>query len=101
MLVTRRALPGRRADVEAAWRAHMPAAVEAHPGHEAYAYHAGDDDPGVIVAYQRYADADAARAFLDDPGYRGFRDAVAGLLAGPPQVVRASTLWTLERDGAA
>lgn len=93
LFLTHTAQPGRRDEVERAWCAHMPAAIEANDGHEAYFY-CYAEDPDVIVVYQQYADDDAAQSFLGNPAYLAYLTEVEGLLAGPPQLTRATPRWT-------
>src|SRR5699024_9530211 len=77
--------PGKRDELVEVWRRHMPEAIEANDGHEAYVYCASHADRDVLVVYQQYRDAAAAQAFLEDA-----RD----LLAGPPEVEAVEPLWS-------
>ena len=60
-------------------------------------YHVDEHDPDVIVAYQRYRDAEAAEAFLRTEAYASYTAEVEPLLAGPPVVTVLRTLWA--KDG--
>lgn len=96
LFLTHRTQPGRRDDVERVWRAHMPAAIEANDGHEAYFY-CYADDPDTIVVFQQYADDAAAQGFLSHPAYLAYLTEVEPLLAGPSQLTRAITRWSKGR----
>ena len=93
VMVRHRVLPGRRDEVWEVWRRWMGPAVAENPGHLAYFYHFDEQDPDVIVAYQRYRDAEAAEAFLRTEAYASYTAEVEPLLAGPPVVTVLRTLW--------
>jgi quinol monooxygenase YgiN len=84
--------PGMRDDVERVWRRHMRPAIEANPEHKLYVYSFGAD-PDQIVAFQVYASADAANAFLKSPAYATYEAEVADLLEGPPQIEVLQPRW--------
>lgn len=94
LFLVHRTQPGRREEVEAVWRRHMPDAVAANPDHLAYAYCADVDDPDVLRVVQMYTSADAAAAFLQQPAYLAYLDEVEPLLSGPPEVHTAVPRWT-------
>lgn len=86
--------PGRRDELVEVWRRHMPEAIEANDGHEAYVYCASHADRDVLVVYQQYRDAAAAQAFLGDPAYLAYLEESRDLLAGPPEVEAVEPLWS-------
>jgi quinol monooxygenase YgiN len=88
--------PGMRHEVQRVWQRHMQPAIEANPEHDVYVYSFGAD-PDEIVAFQVYANADAATAFLQSPAYTTYEAEVADLLAGPPQVEVVQPQWIKRR----
>ena len=58
-----RAKPGARDAVQRVWQKHMQLAITENAGHEIYIYAFGTD-PDRICAFQVYASAEAAKAFL-------------------------------------
>lgn len=94
LFLTHRALPGRRAELIAAWERHMPAAVTANDAHEAYVYTSVDDDPDALMVFQQYRSRADAAAFLSTEPYRAYLADSEHLLAGPPQVVGTTPLWS-------
>lgn len=93
VLITHRTKPGRRDDAVAVWTAIMKPAVEANPDHLTYVYTLPDDEPDVIRAFQLYASADAAAAFLQTAEYGEYAATVAEHLDGPPHVASAPAAW--------
>lgn len=89
--------PGSRDAVRAIWDELLRPAIIANAAHEAYAYMYDVDDPDVIRAFQQYADAEAASAFLTTPEYAAYVAAVEHLLVGAPSVTRTDVIWTKER----
>ncbi len=94
VMIEHRVRPGRRDDVRAVWERLLRPAIEANVDHEGYAYMFDADDPDVIRAFQQYADAEAAAAFLATPTYAAYVAEVDGLLVGPPRVLRTEVIWT-------
>lgn len=99
LFIQHKTLAGERDAVEKVWRKHMPPAIAANDGHEAYFYCFGTE-PDVICAFQLYASEDAARAFLTTPSYRAYEREVRPLLAGEPSVTVLDPRWIKARDGA-
>lgn len=93
LFIRHQAAPGRRDELVAVWEQHMPAAVAANPGHEAYVYTEVADDPDAIMVYQQYVSAEAAAAFLQDPTYLAYLSASEHLLAGPPTLTVVAPRW--------
>lgn len=93
VFITHRTRPGARETVRDIWTAHMAPAIASNPGHLAYCYSFDNNDPDVIVAFQRYADKAAAADFLKTPAYAAYLEAVEPHLEGPPAVVQASPQW--------
>lgn len=94
VLVSHRTRPGARNAVRALWERRMAPAVAAHPGHLAYVYCLDETDPDRITAFQVYADAEAAAAFLRTEEYLAYEREVAPLLEGPPEVRRLTPTWS-------
>lgn len=94
LFIRHQALPGRRDELVTTWEQHMPAAVEANAGHEAYVYTEVVDDPDAVMVYQQYADAEQAAAFLQDPAYLAYLAASEHLLAGPPALTAVVPRWS-------
>ncbi len=94
VLISHRTSPGRRDAVRAIWEERMATAVADNPGHLAYVYCLDDDDPDRITAFQVYADAEAAAAFLRTEAYATYEREVAPLLQGPPEVRRLTPTWS-------
>jgi quinol monooxygenase YgiN len=91
--------PGRRHEVQRVWQRHMQPAIAGNRDHEVYVYSFGAD-PDEIVAFQVYASADAARAFLQSPAYATYEAEVANLLEGPPQVELLQPQWIKRRPSS-
>ena len=94
LFLRHRTLPGRRDEVVAAWQRFMPAAISLNDDHEAYDYTTVDDDPDALLVFQQYRDADAAAAFLQNPEYLKYLEASEHLLAGPPEIVATTPVWS-------
>lgn len=94
LFITHRAKPGQRDAVRAVWERHMQPAIADNPGHADYFYGYAADDPDVIRVFQRYIDREAAEDFLGLLAYRSYLDEVEGLLAGPPEVVEVTVMWS-------
>jgi quinol monooxygenase YgiN len=92
VLIRHTTKPAMRDRVHAVWRRHLMPAIDANPGHDAYVYSFGSR-PAEIVAFQVYADAEAASAFLQSPAYAAYEAEVADLLEGPPQVEVLQPQW--------
>lgn len=86
-------LPGKRDDVQRAWRRHMLPAVAADHGHQAYFYCVGTD-PGTICAFQQYSSSEAASDFLATPAYAAYLDEVSPLLCGDSEVILLNVMWS-------
>lgn len=93
LFIAHQTLPGKRDAVRAVWMKHMAPAVEANPGHLAYVYGFDANDPDAICAFQLYASAEQAEAFLSHPNYADYLAEVEPLLAGPPQVRTIDPQW--------
>ncbi len=76
----------------------MPSSIQANDGHSDYHYCFDADDDDAIVVFQRYVDAAAAAAFLEDPSYQRYLVESQHLLAGPPTVTTAVPHWTKTTD---
>ncbi len=85
--------PGKRSEVQAVWLKHMAPGVAANEGHLAYFYCVDTREPDVVCAFQHYASAEAARAFLLTESYRAYLSEVEPLLAGPPEVISLTPVW--------
>ena len=85
--------PGKRDDVRVIWEKHMAPAVSHNPDHLRYYYCFDNQAPDVILAFQEYADATAAAAFLKTPEYLAYVQEVEPLLSGPPEVTVTTVIW--------
>lgn len=94
LVLRHRAKPGRRDELVAVWRRHMPEAVQANDGHQAYVYCASHADPDVLLVFQQYRDAAAAQEFLGNPAYLAYLEESGDLLTGPPEVEAVEPLWS-------
>ena len=94
LFVKHKTLPGKRDEVRAVWETHMAPAISAHKGHTAYFYCFDNSDPDSICAFQQYASAEAAQAFLQTPSYSAYLKDVEPLLSGPPQVTALTPVWS-------
>jgi len=94
VFIRHRTLPGKREEVRSVWEKHMAPAISANPGHVAYFYCFDTADPDAICAFQQYASADAAKAFLQTSSYRAYLAEVESLLSGLPEVASLAPVWT-------
>jgi quinol monooxygenase YgiN len=94
LVITDRALPGKRDEVRRVWEKHLKPNIADNPAHEAYFYCYDDNDPDVICAFQQYASRASAHEFLKAPWYAAYQDEVSPLLAGPPEIRSATPVWT-------
>lgn len=94
LFLRHRARKGKRGALIRVWNEHMPAAIEAYDGHEAYMICSSHVDPEVLVVYQQYRDAAAAQAFLANPAYLAYLEASRHLLKGVPEVEPVEPLWS-------
>jgi quinol monooxygenase YgiN len=92
LFLQHRTKPGARDAVQRVWQKHMQPAIEANAGHEIYVYAFGSD-PDRICAFQVYASAEEASAFLKTPAYLAYEKEVAPLLEGPPDVEVLQPQW--------
>jgi quinol monooxygenase YgiN len=93
LFITHHTKPGKRDAVRAIWERHMQPAIANNPGHIHYFYCFAASDADVIRVFQRYADGQAAQAFLRHPAYQAYLAEVEGLLAGPPEVAEVTVMW--------
>lgn len=93
LFIVHKTRPGLRDQVKAVWMRHMAPAIQSNPGHLAYFYSYDASDPDAICAFQQYASAEAAAAFLTDPDYLAYLEEVEPLLEGPPQVRNLDPQW--------
>jgi quinol monooxygenase YgiN len=94
VFIKHRTLPGKREEVRSVWEKHMAPAISANPGHTAYFYCFDNADQDVICAFQQYASADAAKAFLQTTSYRAYLAEVESLLSGPPEITSLAPMWS-------
>jgi quinol monooxygenase YgiN len=92
LFLQHRTKPGARDDVQKIWQKHMQPAIAENAGHEIYVYSFGDD-PDRICAFQVYASAEAADAFLQSQSYRDYEREVTPLLECPPTVEVLKPQW--------
>jgi quinol monooxygenase YgiN len=92
LFLQHRTKPGARDTVQAIWRKHMQPAIEANDGHELYVYSFGADADR-ICAFQIYASAEHAQAFLKSPAYNAYEAEVGDFLEGPPVVEVLTPQW--------
>lgn len=79
------------AAVEQALRAAVRAA-HAEPGCDLYALHRTNDEPARFVMVEQWADADALAAHMEGEGAKALLRALAGKLAGAPQILRLKAI---------
>ena len=84
---TVRVNPDRRDDALAAARA-MATATRREPGCAAYRFAVDIDDQNVVHLFEEWTDADALKAHFETPHMATFRNAIAGVLAAPPEFRR-------------
>ncbi|QIK66464.1 antibiotic biosynthesis monooxygenase [Nocardioides sp. HDW12B] len=101
VLVSHQTVPGQRDAVVGVWMKHMAEAVASNQGHVSYVYCLDEDDSDAVLAFQVYADAAAATAFLQTSAYASYENEVRPLLASPPVVRRLAQLWRKEGSGGA
>jgi quinol monooxygenase YgiN len=94
LFVTHRAKPGRRDDVLAVWDQYLRPLAEANPDQLAYFYCFDDTDTDVVRVFQLYRSESAARQFLEQPEYADYLNHVLPLVAEPPRLDTATTIWT-------
>lgn len=82
-----RAQPGKREELMKALEP-LHDAVKAEPGTEVFAMHASDADPDVVLFYELYRDREALAAHQKNPALRSIGPALAGLVAGAPQITQ-------------
>ena len=80
---------GKAAEFEEALHA-MIVASEEETGLEIYSVHRVDDQPGVYYFFELYTDADAVAVHGKGDGMKAAMGAVGGLLAAPPEIIRAT-----------
>ncbi len=77
--------------VDEALRAAVPAA-HAEPGCELYALHQTNDEPKRFVMVEQWVDAGALAAHMEGDGIKALLPALAGKLAGAPQILRLTAI---------
>jgi autoinducer 2-degrading protein len=75
-----------------ATRANHEASVQ-EPGNRRFDILQSPEDPARFVLYEAYADAEAAAAHKQTAHYAAWRDAVAGMMAGPRKGVPMNGLF--------
>ena len=93
LLITHRALPGKRDEVRRARETHLAPSIQARQVHDAYFYCYDDSDPDTIRVFQRYAVGADPQAFMQGPAYDAYMAAVSPLLAHPPVIHAATVAW--------
>ncbi len=94
LFVRHKALPGRRADVQRVWEAHVKPRAAANPDHLAYFFCLDEADADVISVFQLYSDHAAMQHFLSGDWYPVYLQAVGEVVAEAPQVMPASLVWS-------
>jgi quinol monooxygenase YgiN len=84
-------LPDQVVAVEEAFRAAVPVA-HSEAGCQLYALHRTSDDPVRFVMVEQWADADALAAHMEGDGIKDLLPALAGKLAGAPQILRLAAI---------
>lgn len=84
-------LPDQVGAVEEAFRAAVRAA-HAEPGCELYALHRTNDEPVRFVMVEQWVDAAALAAHMEGDGVKTLLPALAGKLAGAPQILRLTAI---------
>jgi quinol monooxygenase YgiN len=87
ILAQMRAQPGKRAKLMDAL-APLHDAVKAEPGTEVFVMHASDADADLVMFYEVYKDKDALAAHQKNPALQTIGPAMAGLVAGAPEILR-------------
>jgi quinol monooxygenase YgiN len=87
ILAQMRAQPGKRQALMDAL-APLHDAVKAEPGTEVFIMHASDADPDIVMFYEVYRDKDALSAHQQNPALKSIGPAMAGLVAGAPEITR-------------
>jgi quinol monooxygenase YgiN len=87
ILAQMRAQPGKRDQLMAAL-APLHDAVKAEPGTEVFAMHASEADPDVVLFYEVYRDQAALASHQKNPALASIGPAMAGLVAGAPEITR-------------
>jgi len=77
--------PGTRDDLVAAFRDYFPQ-VEGEEGTLVYAISTDNADPDVVWVYELYPSDDALAAHSGSDAFKAFGGALAGLLAGAPEL---------------
>lgn len=93
LFIKHHAKPGRRDELEAAWRQHMMPAIADNDGHICYIYSYGAE-PDTIGAFQVYTSKQAADAFIRAPAYLAYLADSRPLLAHDPEVTILEPRWT-------
>jgi quinol monooxygenase YgiN len=93
VFVQLRTHPGKREEVQRAWRKHLQTLIEREPGFQDYYYCLGAE-PESIYAFQTYSNRDAAAAFVKSPEYVAYYAEISPLLVGEAVVTLLDVQWS-------
>ena len=93
LFIMHKTRPGKRDAVREVWMRHMQPAIARNQAHEAYFYCFDNNDPDGICAFQQYADAQSAQAFLKTESYAAYLKEVEPLLSGSPEIRFTTPVW--------
>ncbi len=82
------AVPGKEAELRAAFEEMVGKVKENEPGVVAYSLHTSDSDPTLFMFYEQYASAEAFEAHGKTDHMRAMGAKLAGLLGGRPVIER-------------
>jgi quinol monooxygenase YgiN len=86
VVASARAKPGKEKDLAQALR-EVARPTRAQPGCIAFSLHRSADDPAVIIGIERWASKADHDKHLQGPHFQKLGNAMAGLIAEPPQIV--------------
>lgn len=88
-----RTKPGRRADMQALWEAHLKPRVAQNPAQPVYCYCLSREHPDDILLFEHYADETVLEDNAQSQFFADFMAEAAPLMAGEPEAALGDPVW--------
>jgi quinol monooxygenase YgiN len=94
LIVKTKTQPGKREDVYRLFEKHLASRVSDTEALEVFVWCADEIDSDIFYIFEIYGDRAVQQANAQDPAYFAYLQEAQLLLAGPPDVVTATPIWS-------
>jgi quinol monooxygenase YgiN len=94
LIVKTKTQPGKRDDVYRFFEKHLASRVSDTEALEMFVWCADEIDSDIFYIFEIYGDRAVQQANAQDPAYFAYLQEAQPLLAGPPEVVTATPIWS-------